>query len=199
MPNGISCAVFAARNHIYGKQEQNIFKEGIAHAQTARAIDSVTKTGAISGPIGTPITNFFSKAASIARKLLYPLIIGSAVYNTAKSDDKVKTGFSQGSGIVSMLAFEKVAKKLLEKANTQLLKYEPIQNNKYLKSSLYVLKGLAFVGASLMGYNLGSSTTEKIVDKIREKAPESTSNDNPFSESTETKEMERILFEDMIL
>ena len=47
MPNGISCAYFAARNHIYGQKEKNMFKEGIAGAQTARAIDTVAKTGFI--------------------------------------------------------------------------------------------------------------------------------------------------------
>ena len=65
MPNGISCAYFAARNYIYGTKEQNIFKEGIAGAQTVRTIDAVTNTL----PVLSSVRTFFGSLASIAKKL----------------------------------------------------------------------------------------------------------------------------------
>ncbi len=169
MPNGISCAYFAARNHIYGKKEHNLFKEGIAGAQTARTIDTVAKTGVIKGPLASPVANIFDKAAAVARKIVYPLIIASGVYNTAIAEDKVKTGASQASGIATMYAFEQIAEKGLKKINNKLANTKIVQNNKAARIALYIAKGLTFVAASLSGYNLGSKSAEKIVDKARDK------------------------------
>ena len=122
MPNGISCAYFAARNHIYGKKEDNPFKKGIAGIQTARTVDAVAKTGAIAGPFGAPITNFVNGIAKVGKKIVYPLIIGSGIYNTVKSDDKVKTGASNAFGISTMYGFEVVAEKCLNKITSLLSK-----------------------------------------------------------------------------
>ena len=169
MPNGISCAYFAARNHIYGQKEHNIFKEGIAGAQTARTIDTVAKTGIIKGPLASPISNIFSKAAAIARKIVYPLIIASGVYNTAIAEDKVKTGASQATGIATMYAFEKFAEKGLKNINNKLSQTNIVKNNKVARTALYIAKGLSFVAASLTGYNIGSKSAEKIIDKVRSK------------------------------
>lgn len=167
MPNGISCAYFAARNHIYGKKEDNPFKKGIAGIQTARTVDSVVKTGSVAGPFGAPVTNFVSGVASVGRKIVYPLIIGSGIYNTVKSDDKVMTGTSQALGISTMYCFEKVAEKGLNSINNMLSKSEKFTNNKFAKGAWYVAKGLAFVMASLSGYDTGSKIGESLVNKCR--------------------------------
>ena len=169
MPNGISCAYFAARNHIYGKKEDNPFKEGIAGVQTARTIDAVAKCHAIKGPIGAPITNFFNGAASIGKKIVYPLIIGSGIYNTVKSDDKVRTGASQALGISTMYAFEKICETGLNKLSSFLSNNSKFSNNKYLKGLWYFAKGMTFVAASLGGYNVGSKAAESFVDEFRAK------------------------------
>lgn len=167
MPNGISCAYFAARNHIYGKQEDNPFKEGIAGVQTARVIDAVAKTGAIKGPFAAPVSNFFNGAATIGKKIVYPLIIGSGVYNTVKSDDKIRTGASNALGISTMYCFEVVAEKGLNAITNLLSKSDKFTNNKFSKVAWYVAKGLAFVAASLGGYNVGSKAAESFVDEFR--------------------------------
>ena len=103
MPNGISCAFFAARNHIYGHNEHNVFKEGIAGCQTIRTADAVADavahTGTVAKSVAKPVSGFLGKAAKYARKIVYPLIIASGIYNTVKSDDKVKTGAMQVGGI----------------------------------------------------------------------------------------------------
>ena len=167
MPNGISCAYFAARNHIYGKKEDNPFKKGIAGVQASRTVDAVTKTGLIKGPVGAPITNFFNGVASIGRKIVYPLIIGSGIYNTIKSDDKLKTGSSQALGISTMYAFEQVTEKLLNRISSSLNNNSKFTNNKYLKGLWYFTKGMTFVAASLGGYNVGSKAGETFVDEYR--------------------------------
>lgn len=168
MPNGISCAYFAARNHIYGKQEDNPFKEGIAGVQTARTIDAVAKTGVIKGPFAAPVSNFFNSAATIGKKIVYPLIICSGIYNTVKSDDKVKTGATNALGISTMYCFEVVAEKGLNKITNLLSKSDKFTNNKFAKIAWYVAKGMAFVAASLGGYNVGSKAAESFVDEYRE-------------------------------
>jgi len=168
MPNGISCAYFAARNHLYGQKEHNVFKEGIAGAQTARTIDTITKTGFVKGPVAKPLSKFFGKAAAIARKIVYPLIIASGVYNTVKADDKVRTGASQAAGIGVMYMFEQIAEKGLNKLNQAALNTDVVKNNKYLRAGVYILKGLSFVAASLAGYNAGSKAGEIVIDKFRD-------------------------------
>ena len=167
MPNGISCAYFAARNHIYGKKENNPFKKGIAGVQTARTVDAVAQTGVMKGAAAAPINNCFKTAASIGRKIVYPLIIGSGIYNTVKSDDKVRTGSSQALGISTMYAFEQVAEKCLNKISLALNKNSKFANNKYLKGLWYFAKGMTFVAASIGGYNVGSKAAETCVDEYR--------------------------------
>ena len=165
MPNGVSCAFFAARNHIYGHNEHNIFKEGIAGCQTIRTADAVTKAASATKNVPAPVTSFLGKAAKYARKIVYPLIIASGIYNTVKSDDKVKTGAQQAGGIATMYAFEQVAEKSLKFLNNKLQDTSFVKGNKYAKYGLYVAKGMAFVAASILGYNTGSHVAEKIVNK----------------------------------
>lgn len=175
MPNGISCAYFAGRNLIYGKKEENIFKQGIGAIQTTRTVNSAAQSGLLkikNAPILSQITK-------VIKKLLYPLIIGSGIYNTVKSDDKVRTGASQGLGIGTMYTFEQIYERLTFNIEKNLLKNPAIRNNKLLRSGVYILKGLGFVGASLGGYEIGSKTAEKTVDtfrarkKAKEVSPES--------------------------
>ena len=198
MPNGISCAYFAARNLVYGKKEQNLFIEGIAGAQTARTIDSVAKTGLIKGSIASPIASVFDKAAAIARKIVYPLIIASGIYNTAVAEDKVRTGASQASGIATMYTFEKIAEKALKNINNKLTNTNIVKNNKAARIGLYIAKGLAFVAASLTGYNVGSKTAEKIVDSTRNKmqTKKTVNNNNIFDNANS---VEDDLFKEMQL
>ena len=135
--------------------------------QTARTVDAVAKTGAIAGPFGAPITNFVNGVASIGKKIVYPLIIGSGIYNTVKSDDKVKVGASNACGITTMYCFEQIAEKGLNSINKALSKSEKFTNNKVAKVAWYIVKGLTFVAASLGGYNIGSKAAETIVDEKR--------------------------------
>ena len=208
MPNGISCAYFAVRNHLYGQKESNIFKEGIAAAQTTRTVDAVAQAGAAKGAVSGPAAKFFGKAAKIARKIVYPLIIGSGIYNTVKADDKVRTGASQGAGIAAMYLFEQTAEKGLNSLNKAVLNTNLAKNNKYARAGVYILKGLGFVAASLTGYNAGSKAGEIVIDKFRDirqsnKDSKQTlcipSNMLDSGEDRTQQELKEPIFEDIVL
>ena len=167
MPNGVSCACFAIRNHKIAESTNNVFRRGIAGIQTVRTVDAAAKASVIQQSALKPALPYLSKAAAFLRKLVYPLIIASGVYNTAKSEDKVRTGCSQAAGIGAMYACEKVAEKGLKNIDKKI---ENLNGNKYFKAikiAWYVAKGLLYLGASLGGYKGGSKLVGKIIDKIR--------------------------------
>lgn len=169
MPNGVSCAFFAGRNFIYGKTENNVFKEGIGCAQTVRTADSVVHSASVGAKVASPVKSALSKGAAIARKIVYPLIIGSGVYNTLVADDKVKTGAAQAGGIGTMYAFEQISEGALKSLDKKISSTAVCKNNKLARIGWYIAKGMCFVAASLTGYNIGSNGAEKIVDTSRAK------------------------------
>ena len=166
MPNGVSCAYFALKNYKIGKKDENLFRTGIAGAQTTRTIDCVTKATPIIKETSL-ISKFFGRAAALARKIVYPLIIGSGVYTTFKSDDKVKTGVSQGLGIASMYSCERVAERILKSLESKILNSKSAQSSKPLRIATYVLKGCAYAASSIFGFNVGNKIGSKTVDSFR--------------------------------
>ena len=169
MPNGVSCAFFAGRNLVYGKTENNIFKEGIGCAQTVRTADTVVHSASVGAKVASPVKSALSKGAAIARKIVYPLIIGSGVYNTLVSEDKVRTGAAQASGIGTMYAFEQLSESALKSLDNKIKNTSVCKNNKFAKIGWYIAKGMCFVAASLTGYNIGSNGAEKMIDSSRAK------------------------------
>ena len=182
MPNGVSCAFFAVRNHIVGQNEDNMFKEGIAGCQTVRTLDAVAASSIVKDAAHiAPPTSFIGrisnaavnssgvlgKAAKLARKVVYPLIIASGVYNTVTADDKVKTGAMNAGGIITMYSFEQLAETLLKQFTANLLSTKFVSKHKLAQMGVSVVRGLAFVGASLLGYTIGSKGSENLVDNIR--------------------------------
>lgn len=163
MPNGISCAFFAAKNFKIAKENHDIFRAGITGAQTIRTVDHASKASTIINNT-SKFSKTLSNIASWCKKLVYPLIIASGIHKTIKSNDKVKTGFSQAAGIGTMYCFEEITENLLKKIPINNIKI----NNKFLKPVPYILKGLIYAGASILGYNIGSKISEKAVDKVRE-------------------------------
>ncbi len=101
------------------------------------------------------------------QKLVYPLIIGSGVYNTYISDDKVKTGISQASAITSMYIFEKFSEKGLKLIADKLKQNSKIANCKPALLAISTIKGLCFVFASMSGYDIGNLAASRLVDKYR--------------------------------
>ena len=176
MPNGVSCLYFAGKNFIYGKKEGNVFKDGIGVIQSVRGADFIASDNVIKNVAQTaakttknPLLGTLNHAAKALKKILYPLIIVSGIYNTAKSKDKVKTGASQATGIGMMFGLEQVAEKALVTIEKKIFSNEALKNNKKAKLAWYVARGIAYATASLTGYKTGNKLAGKLVDNIREK------------------------------
>lgn len=170
MPNGVSCACFAIRNHKVAETTNNVFREGIANIQSVRTVNEVAKAStAIQNSAIKPALPFLDSLACTLRKLIYPLIIGSAVYNTVKSDDKVKTGLSQAAGIGAMYGCEKIAEKYLKQVDKKVNNLKGSKYTKLIKVGWYVAKGLIYLASSLGGFKGGSELVSTIIDKIRGK------------------------------
>lgn len=214
MPNGVSCAYFALKNYKVAKEDENVFRGGIAGIQTVRTLDAATSAvsalpaatvmsiggkapkasvpaGASFGSTLPPICHkggkFLSGLAKVGRKLVYPLILLSGVFNTLRSDDKVKTGASQAAGIGLMYAAETVAEKILVPVTS---KVNSISSGKpWVKALWAVARGVVYVGASLGGYELGNRIAGSSVDKIRSKKLQKTKekmdviNNNPITDN----------------
>lgn len=211
MPNGISCAYFALKNLKIGRSNKDVFREGIAGCQAVRTVDKfvnpqtakaasdavnssskIAKAASEAANSSKTAKGLIKNSAAFAEKIVYPLIIASGVYNTVRAEDKVKTGAMQASAIATMFTFETVAKKCLEKISNRLLNIPFVKSHKAAKIGIYVAKGLAFVAASLAGYDIGSNGAENIVNKKRAKK-----NNNPeANEKTKSPdEMDNVLNE----
>ena len=167
MPNGVSCLYFAGKNLIYGKKEGNVFKDGIGVIQTVRGADFLASDKMITTAAKNPITGTLKHAAKMLKKILYPLIIVSGIYNTARSKDKVKTGTSQAAGIGMMFGMEQVAEKVLVGLEKKIFSNPALKNNKKARVAWYIARGAAYAAASLTGYNTGNKLAGNCVDKIR--------------------------------
>lgn len=182
MANGVSCAFFAARNIVNGTKEKNVFKEGIGVAQTIRTADAAASVAIKSASV----KKVLSGSANFCKAILYPLIWVSALFNTIKSKDKVKTGVSQSAAIGTMFAFEKLIEKnvisTFEKNHAAALK-----TNTKMSILWYILRGIIYASTSMAGYMLGSKAGETSVNLLRGKK-EDKSDDTFVNNQNDDKE-----------
>ena len=168
MANGVSCAYFAAKNFNTGVKNKDIFRDGIGCIQTVRTADVLVKHS--NAPIS--VAKQTSKLAQIGKKIIYPLIVLSGIFNTLRSKDKVKTACEQTAAISVMYAFETIADKILKNMEKTLLEIPVIKNNKFAKAGVYLAKGIGFICASMSGYTIGKESASLTVDTIRAKKQE---------------------------
>ena len=209
MPNGVSCAYFAIKNHKVWETKHDPFREGIAGCQTVRTLDAVAASNTVQNVSGfatpnsiigrmssaaTKSSGFLKKAAGFARKIVYPLIIGSGIYNTIKADDKVKAGAMNAAGIGTMYAFEQVAEQALKGISRNLLNTKFAANHKAARLGIYIARGLTFAAASLLGYDIGSNGAEKLVNNFRENKADKQINNIKIQSDTNKE----AVFQDMV-
>lgn len=176
MVNSIATCWFLARN---GEQanDGHIGKYAVAIGQAKKIYDEVA---ALDNAIGkgfqstADILNGYAASNKIvggAGKLLKfasqnvnPLIITSAVIDTAMADDKITTGVTSAAGVTAMFGAEKLMKKFLTKESEVKLaqritdfvkKIHPERAGKIGRIGAYVAYGLAFASASIVGYSGG--------------------------------------------
>lgn len=224
MPNGISCAYFALKNYEVAKEDENVFRGGIAGIQAIRTIDAATSTvsalpaatvmsiggkaqkikapagasfGSTLPPVCQKAEKCLSSLAKTGRKLVYPLIALSGVLNTIRSKDKVKTGVSQATGIGLMYAAETVAEKLLVPLSRTI--ENKCATKPALKALWAVARGIVYVSASLSGYEIGNRIAAASVDKIRANKLEKTKEKFDTINTTLPNQNENVVFSGMKL
>ena len=164
MSNAVASTIFTLRNADKAFKTHNPLRGGVAIANGTKV------AGAISH------STMMKSAANVAGKVVNPLLIMSCGYNVYKSDDKVKTAAKEGLGLAGMFLFENQMKhgsigKYTEKGAKWLM--EKLSSNaKTQNIGTKIMCGLAFVTASILGYDLASKAGEKAVDLIRKSAPE---------------------------
>lgn len=185
MSNPIASGIFLMRNADKVKHG-DISRAPVVGAQ---AISTINKTA--------QATEQGKKAASalkisetaveknIAGKLVNPLIVASSIIKVAESDDKEATGFHEAGALSSMFAFERMmnddaVKGLLKGYSTELGEagMEKICNltkkgyksgSKPVKIFSAVMGAVAFVAASIIGYDTGGKIGDKLLEYKRGK------------------------------
>ncbi|MDD3237009.1 MAG: hypothetical protein PHV37_02800 [Candidatus Gastranaerophilales bacterium] len=198
MSNAFASAIFIARNTDKVKHG-DIGRAPVILAQTGSLVDKVSKLdNSVGKTTKTALdafeksTSFGSKALNVAGKLVNPLLIGAAGIRVATSENKEATLYHEAGGMSAMFAAEKLmksktAKEIVRQKGDNLTEFaleklgkniKTIGNmsakskNKVMMATGFILSGLAFVGASMLGYDLGS----KVGDSAYQKKHKNTEN-----------------------
>lgn len=167
----------------------------VVFAQGAKIAEAVAKYHDNTAKNASEAFNIFGKYADKSKILDYagkgvnwathnvnPLICMSAAYKTLTSDDKIQTGISQLGALSGMFLGEGLMKrnsgKLINEENVVKLA-EKCKNTKGLKSIAEfilknghggkiasIVKGIAFVCASMTSYNIGQSLGDDMVARL---------------------------------
>ena len=167
------------------------FAQGAKMAQAAAQYnDTVAKTAHNASsvfsnlpPTGKKVVDYTGKAVKWATKNVNPLICISSGVKVATSKDKVGTGISEAGALAGMFAGEGLMKlhqnKIFNEKNMTAIA-NSMKNKKGLNSiSQYILKpgnagklaailkGIAFVSASIASYSIGQKIAEGYKDKVK--------------------------------
>ena len=158
MFSAISSAIFAYRN--VGKTKNGeIGRAPVAAAQAVSVVNEVARYNATLAKGADAAISVFNKVAGKSKVAecvvkatkwgvnnVNPLICVSSGIKIATSEDKTSTAIKEVGALTAMFAGESIAKKALP----ELVKKLPVGNK-----AGAVIKGLAFVGASIASYAIG--------------------------------------------
>jgi hypothetical protein len=174
----ISSIVFAGRN-IEKCKNGDVGRAGVAAAQgacvttagaanLARVLNETkggkqilnSVFGAKALKVGSEISKL-DKFAGKASGLVNPLIVGSSVVKTLRSEDKITTGITEAGAISMMFAGEGLMKAL----------YDPIIGNKIAaalpKPLAVLIRAGAFVAASITAYDVGKKLSAGLAKEAK--------------------------------
>ncbi len=178
MANAVASTIFTVRNANKALQSHNPLRGGVAIANGTKVAGAFSHSAAM------------KSAGKVAGKVINPLLILSCGYNVYKSDDKVKTGVKEGLGLTGMFFLENQMKKgklgeVVSKGAKWVME-KLSKNAKTQNIGTKILCGLAFVGASIGGYELASKAGESAVDIIRKHRSEQQNYNNALATETPT-------------
>lgn len=183
MFNVLSSIIFAKRN-VDKVQTGDIGRAPVAAAQAASVFNEVAHynkkiaKGADAAISAVETYAKSHKAAGYALKgvkwatnNVNTMIVASSVLKVARTEKgkRKKTAIKEGTAITAMLAGERIAKAVLPKL---------IKGNSKLG---LVIKGLAFVGASIGSYAIGEKIGEDLGNTIDANSSVKAHNSNPFA------------------
>ena len=183
----------------------------VVFAQGAKIAEAVAKYHDSTAKNASEAFNIFGKYAKESKVLDYagkgvnwathnvnPLICASGVYKTLTSDDKVHTGITQLGAISGMFLGEGLMKmnmsKVINEQNiTKLaeglkdvkgigsIAQTLLKNNNGGKAAA-IIKGIAFVCASMTSYSLGERLATKVADNLcKDMGVEEDNNNTPMT------------------
>jgi hypothetical protein len=193
--SAVASGIFAARN-VDKTKNGDVGRSAVALGQTAGLMQEIAKyDGAVAKTAKCALSVFSDmakehkafeyagKATKFAINNVNPLICVSGAIKTVRSDDKVKTGITEAAALTTMFAAEsavkhnyeqvaksKACKDTLDKASkSKLLKptFEFLEKHNLTGKVGTVVKGLAFVGASMSAYSAGQALGEDVSDKVK--------------------------------
>ncbi len=195
MYSAVASGIFAVRN-VNKTENGEVGRGAVALGQTAGVVQEIAKyDGAIANSARCAVSVFSdlakeNKAFEYAGKFtkfainnVNPLICVSGVIKTAMSDDKVKTGITEAVALGAMFTGEGLTKKYYDKAinsNTcksvleklsktkgvdKIFKY--LSKHKLNGKAAAIIKGIAFISASITSYNIGENIGKNIADDVK--------------------------------
>ncbi len=197
MSNAFASALFLMRN-TEKVQQGELARTPVVVAQAGSVINKVsqidssigktTKT-AIDAFEKSSKLSFGSKAVKVAGDMVNPLLIAAAGVRVATAQDKEAALYEEGAAMAGMFGAEALMKKSgvkqfvkenteegLEKGVKFLSNYiKPLNDagmdskNKFVKIGSFILSGLMFVGASIVGYDTGKKIGKGIIHDKRMK------------------------------
>lgn len=191
MFSAVASGIFAARN-VDKTANGDIGRSTVALGQTAGLVQEVAKYDNVVAKGARSALSVFSDLAKENKAFEYagkvtkfainnvnPLICASGVVKTAMSDDKIGTGISEAAALSTMFLAEAVVKhnydnvvnsnackKMMSKVS-KTDAYKFLEKHKWMGKAGMIVKGLAFVAASMTAYSVGKSVGDDIADKVK--------------------------------
>lgn len=195
MFSAVASGIFAVRN-VDKTENGEVGRSAVALGQTAGVVQEIAKyDGAIANTARSAVSVFSdmakeNKAFEYAGKFtkfavnnVNPLICVSGAIKTAMSDDKVKTGITEAMALGAMFAGEGLTKQYYDKAiNSDTCRslidklsktkginkiFNYLSKHKLNGKAAAIIKGIAFISASITSYNIGENVGKKFADDVK--------------------------------
>ena len=130
-----------------------------------------------------------SKGVNIAAKNVNPLLVGAAGYRVFIAEDKATAVKRETLGMGCMFATESLMRECFN--STKASNFKNNIKNKYVRTVVSILEGVAFVGGSIAGSTLGYKVGDACFKKNKVAASNLKEIYVPHKETQKTKESDK--------